>query len=72
MPTLACRTGGPAVQTAQARRLVGHRSPMGSVYSLENDPVLNELGVRTTTDPIQLGRFSEPGIADSHNTVIDC
>ncbi|GAB7111074.1 DEAD/DEAH box helicase [Streptomyces phaeofaciens JCM 4814] len=42
------------VQTAQAWRAVGHRSPMVAVCSLENDPVLNELGVRTTTNPIQL------------------
>ncbi|MDW4903219.1 Helicase associated domain protein [Streptomyces californicus] len=42
------------VQTAQAWRLVGHRAPMVAVCSLENDPVLNELGVRTTTNPIQL------------------
>ncbi|MEU6606460.1 Helicase associated domain protein [Streptomyces shenzhenensis] len=42
------------VQTAQAWRLVGHRSPMVGVCSLENDPVLSELGVRTTTNPIQL------------------
>ncbi|MER6632893.1 Helicase associated domain protein [Streptomyces sp. NPDC000987] len=42
------------VQTAQAWRAVGHRPPMVAVCSLENDPVLNELGVRTTTNPIQL------------------
>ncbi|GED90131.1 hypothetical protein TNCT6_72160 [Streptomyces sp. 6-11-2] len=40
-------------QTAQAWRLVGHRAPMVAVCSLENDPVLNSLGVRTTTNPIQ-------------------
>lgn len=32
------------VQTAQAWRAVGHRSRMVAVCSLENDPVLNELG----------------------------
>ncbi|MEW2622977.1 Helicase associated domain protein [Streptomyces sp. NPDC048106] len=42
------------VQTAQAWRLVGHRAPMVAVCSLENDPVLDELGVRATTNPIQL------------------
>jgi superfamily II DNA or RNA helicase len=46
------------VQTARAWRLVGHRSPMVGVCSLENDPVLNELGVRTTTNPIQLALWA--------------
>ncbi|BAC75379.1 MULTISPECIES: DEAD/DEAH box helicase [Streptomyces] len=49
------------VQTAQAWRLVGHRSPMVAVCSLENDPVLNELGVRTTTNPIQLALWAGAG-----------
>ncbi|OKJ70210.1 helicase [Streptomyces sp. TSRI0107] len=49
------------VQTAQAWRLVGHRSPMVGVCSLENDPVLNELGVRTTTNPIQLALWAGAG-----------
>ncbi|MFF9287617.1 DEAD/DEAH box helicase [Streptomyces griseosporeus] len=49
------------VQTAQAWRLVGHRSPMVGVCSLENDPVLNELGVRTTTNPIQLALWAGKG-----------
>ncbi|MFH8939461.1 DEAD/DEAH box helicase [Streptomyces griseosporeus] len=49
------------VQTAQAWRLVGHRSPMVGVCSLENDPVLNELGVRTTTNPIQLALWAGSG-----------
>ncbi|MFJ5840604.1 Helicase associated domain protein [Streptomyces shenzhenensis] len=49
------------VQTAQAWRLVGHRSPMVGVCSLENDPVLNELGVRTTTNPIQLALWAGHG-----------
>ncbi|MGV9248868.1 Helicase associated domain protein [Streptomyces sp. NPDC003710] len=50
------------VQTARAWRLVGHRAPMVAVCSLENDPVLNSLGVRTTTNPIQLALWarSEP------------
>ncbi|MFE9769414.1 Helicase associated domain protein [Streptomyces sp. NPDC005808] len=49
------------VQTAQAWRTVGHRSPMAAVCSLENDPVLNELGVRTTTNPIQLALWAGRG-----------
>ncbi len=51
-------------QTAQAWRAVGHRSPMVAVCSLGNDPVLKELGVRTTTNPIQLALWagSEPVI----------
>ncbi|WP_234312152.1 DEAD/DEAH box helicase [Streptomyces griseus] len=49
------------VQTAQAWRAVGHLSPMVAVCSLENDPVLNELGVRTTTNPIQLALWAGSG-----------
>jgi superfamily II DNA or RNA helicase len=49
------------VQTAQAWRAVGHRSPMVAVCSLENDPVLNELGARTTTNPIQLALWAGHG-----------
>ncbi|MEU6603180.1 DEAD/DEAH box helicase [Streptomyces flaveolus] len=49
------------VQTAQAWRLVGHRAPMVAVCSLENDPVLNELGVRATTNPIQLALWTGTG-----------
>ncbi|MEU8622820.1 Helicase associated domain protein [Streptomyces sp. NPDC048623] len=48
-------------QTAQAWRLVGHRAPMVAVCSLENDPVLRELGVRTTTNPIQLALWAASG-----------
>ncbi|MGW1776279.1 Helicase associated domain protein [Streptomyces sp. NPDC002104] len=48
-------------QTAQAWRLVGHRAPMIAVCSLENDAVLNELGVRTTTNPIQLALWAGHG-----------
>ncbi|MEZ7159928.1 Helicase associated domain protein [Streptomyces sp. MAD19A] len=48
-------------QTAQAWRLVGHRAPMVAVCSLENDPVLKELGVRTTTNPIQLALWAGHG-----------
>lgn len=49
------------VQTAQAWRAVGHRAPMVAVCSLENDPVLNSLGVRTTTNPIQLALWAGSG-----------
>ncbi|MFF6893327.1 Helicase associated domain protein [Streptomyces microflavus] len=48
-------------QTAQAWRLVGHTAPMVAVCSLDNDPVLNELGVRTTTNPIQLALWARSG-----------
>ncbi|MGW1771468.1 Helicase associated domain protein [Streptomyces sp. NPDC002104] len=51
------------VQTAQVWRLVGHRVPMVAVCSLENDAVLNELGVRTTTNPIQLALWAGTGPA---------
>ncbi|MFK3734612.1 Helicase associated domain protein [Streptomyces sp. NPDC088090] len=49
------------VQTAQAWRAVGHRAPMVAVCSLENDPVLNSLGVRATTNPIQLALWTGHG-----------
>jgi superfamily II DNA or RNA helicase len=49
------------VQTAQAWRLVGHTAPMVAVCSLENDAVLNSLGVRTTTNPIQLALWAGSG-----------
>jgi superfamily II DNA or RNA helicase len=48
-------------QTAQAWRLVGHRAPMVAVCSLENDAVLNSLGVRTTTNAIQLALWAGHG-----------
>ncbi|MFJ9656299.1 DEAD/DEAH box helicase, partial [Streptomyces microflavus] len=48
-------------QTAQAWRDVGHRAPMVAVCSLENDPVLGSLGVRTTTNPIQLALWAGTG-----------
>ncbi|MFP8962580.1 Helicase associated domain protein [Streptomyces nanhaiensis] len=51
------------VQTAQAWRRVGHRGPMVAVCSLESDAVLNELGVRTTTNPIQLALWAGHGPA---------
>ncbi|CAL9656303.1 Helicase associated domain protein [Streptomyces sp. enrichment culture] len=49
------------VQSAHTWRLVGHRAPMVAVCSLENDPVLKELGVRTTTNPIQLALWAGSG-----------
>ncbi|MFF8036159.1 Helicase associated domain protein [Streptomyces sp. NPDC016626] len=49
------------VQTAQTWRRVGHRSPMVAVCSLESDPVLTSLGVRTTTNPIQLALWAGSG-----------
>ncbi|MET7504527.1 DEAD/DEAH box helicase [Streptomyces microflavus] len=48
-------------QTAQAWRDVGHRAPMVAVCSLENDPVLGSLGVRTTTNPVQLALWARSG-----------
>lgn len=48
-------------QTAQAWRAVGHTAPMVAVCSLENDAVLNELGVRSTTNPIQLALWAGHG-----------
>ncbi|MFJ8390544.1 Helicase associated domain protein [Streptomyces sp. NPDC094438] len=49
------------VQTAQAWRTIGHNSPMVAVCSLEKDAVLEELGVRTTTNPIQLALWAGHG-----------
>lgn len=48
-------------QTAQAWRLVGHRSPMVAVCSLEKDEVLERLGVRTTTNAVQLALWAGSG-----------
>src|SRR5258705_13214188 len=52
------------VQTAQAWRTASHRSLMVAVCSLEKDAVLEQLGVRTTTNPIQLALWvgSGPGV----------
>ncbi|MFJ9968816.1 DEAD/DEAH box helicase [Streptomyces avermitilis] len=49
------------VQTAQAWRRVGHNSPMVAVCSLEKDDVLEQLGVRTTTNAIQLALWAGNG-----------
>ncbi|GGS23932.1 helicase [Streptomyces rubiginosohelvolus] len=48
-------------QTAQAWRAVGHRAPMVAVCSLDSDAVLGSLGVRTTTNPIQLALWAGTG-----------
>ncbi|MEU3735304.1 Helicase associated domain protein [Streptomyces sp. NPDC033538] len=48
-------------QTAQAWRAVGHQAPMVAVCSLENDPVLGSLAVRTTTNAIQLALWAGTG-----------
>jgi superfamily II DNA or RNA helicase len=49
------------VQTIEAWRAVGHRAAMVAVCSLESDPVLDSLGVRTTTNPIQLALWAGSG-----------
>lgn len=51
------------VQTAAAWRTIGHRGPMVAVCSLESDEVLERLGVRTTTNPIQLALWAGSGPA---------
>ncbi|MFD5134439.1 DEAD/DEAH box helicase [Streptomyces olindensis] len=49
------------VQTAQAWRRVGHTGLMVAVCSLEKDDVLEQLGVRTTTNAIQLALWAGKG-----------
>ncbi|MFH9015310.1 Helicase associated domain protein [Streptomyces sp. NPDC017943] len=49
------------VQTAQAWRRVGHGGPMVAVCSLEKDDILEQLGVRTTTNAIQLALWAGAG-----------
>ncbi|MGW7465321.1 Helicase associated domain protein [Streptomyces xantholiticus] len=49
------------VQTVQAWRRVGHNGPMVAVCSLEKDDVLEEFGVRTTTNAIQLALWAGHG-----------
>ncbi|MGW9498656.1 Helicase associated domain protein [Streptomyces prasinus] len=46
------------VQSAQSWRRVGHRAPMVAVCSVDKDEVLEQLGVRTTTNPIQLALWA--------------
>ncbi|MDN3297225.1 Helicase associated domain protein [Streptomyces ficellus] len=49
------------VQTAQSWRRVGHCAPMVAVCSVDKDEVLEQLGVRTTTNPIQLALWAGSG-----------
>ncbi|THA65759.1 helicase [Streptomyces sp. A0642] len=49
------------VQSAQTWRRAGHRAPMVAVCSVDKDEVLEELGVRTTTNPIQLALWAGSG-----------
>ncbi|MER5521658.1 Helicase associated domain protein [Streptomyces sp. NPDC002763] len=49
------------VQTAQAWRRIGHNGLMVAVCSLEKDDVLEQLGVRTTTNAIQLALWAGHG-----------
>ncbi|WUD70337.1 Helicase associated domain protein [Streptomyces sp. NBC_00510] len=49
------------VQTAQAWRQVGHLAPMVAVCSLEGDEVLEQLGVRATTNPVRLALWAGSG-----------
>ncbi|GAB2462648.1 helicase associated domain-containing protein [Streptomyces incanus] len=49
------------VQSAQSWRRVGHRAPMVAVCSVDKDEVLEQLGVRTTTNPIQLALWAGRG-----------
>ncbi|WP_323379038.1 DEAD/DEAH box helicase [Streptomyces smaragdinus] len=49
------------VQSAESWRRVGHRSPMVAVCSVDKDEVLERLGVRTTTNAIQLALWAGAG-----------
>ncbi|MEU0687521.1 DEAD/DEAH box helicase [Streptomyces uncialis] len=49
------------VQSAQAWRRVGHRAPLVAVCSVDKDEVLEQLGVRTTTNAIQLALWAGRG-----------
>ncbi|MEU8727537.1 Helicase associated domain protein [Streptomyces antimycoticus] len=49
------------VQSAQSWRRVGHRAPMVAVCSVGKDEVLEQLGVRTTTNPIRLALWAGRG-----------
>lgn len=49
------------VQSAQSWRRVGHRAPIVAVCSVDKDEVLEQLGVRTTTNPIQLALWAGTG-----------
>ncbi|AXK36103.1 helicase [Streptomyces armeniacus] len=45
-------------QTVEVWRRTGHRGQMVAVCSLGDDPLLEALGVRCTTDPAQLARWA--------------
>lgn len=49
------------VQSAQSWRRVGHHAPMVAICSVDKDEVLEQLGVRTTTNPIQLALWAGTG-----------
>ncbi|MEU2549588.1 Helicase associated domain protein [Streptomyces roseolus] len=49
-------------QTARAWRRIGHTGPMVAVCSLYGDEVLDALGVRVTTNPIQLALWAGAGL----------
>ncbi|MEU3962813.1 Helicase associated domain protein [Streptomyces buecherae] len=49
------------VQSAQSWRRVGHRAPMVAVCRVDKDEVLEQLGVRTTTNPIRLALWAGSG-----------
>ncbi|GHC73233.1 DEAD/DEAH box helicase [Streptomyces cinnamoneus] len=49
------------VQSAQSWRRVGHRAPMVAVCSVDKDEVLEQLGVRATTNPIRLAMWARQG-----------
>ncbi|MDQ0808290.1 superfamily II DNA or RNA helicase [Streptomyces sp. B3I7] len=49
------------VQSAQSWRRVGHRAPMVAVCSVDRDEILEQLGVRATTNPIQLALWAGSG-----------
>ncbi|MGW7757082.1 Helicase associated domain protein [Streptomyces violaceusniger] len=49
------------VQSAQSWRRVGHRAPMVAVCSVDQDEVLEQLGVRATTNPIQVALWAGTG-----------
>ncbi|AJC61934.1 helicase-associated (plasmid) [Streptomyces sp. 769] len=56
VPTLELLT-----QTVEAWRAVGHKGPAVAVCSLGADPLLEELGVRCTTNPTQLALWVGSG-----------
>jgi hypothetical protein len=73
-PQRADGRGVLAVQTAQAWRRVGHSGPMVAVCSLEKDDVLEQLGVRTATNAIQLALWAGHGpvvVFATHASLVD-